>query len=285
MGNTQSAANDTSRHHHHHQVIFRLLQSVLTSVNDEFAEDEHPVDESACYDDDVAFNDERFQEYLDRQSDEDLAKIKARILLMQMLEEANGLTDESLESKRLLKRRRRIKTFIDPNTSLARPITPTLSHWWILYLEDPKVDDTQWNKQFRNRFRLPYNSFLDLLHQIDELENDPDVTDPFLRWRNNSKEDSSKKKKVKVSPIPLLVLGSLRYLGRGWTFDDLEESTCIARDVHRVFFHKFVEFGAKFLYPRYVTLPFTLEELKECELEYQKAGFHGCWSAAGLLLR
>lgn len=55
--------------------------------------------------------------------DEDLAKIKVRILLMQMLEEANGLTDVSLESKRPLKRRRRIKTFIDPNTSLARPIT------------------------------------------------------------------------------------------------------------------------------------------------------------------
>ena len=50
----------------------------------------------------------------------------------------------------------------------------------------------------------------------------------------------------------------------------------IARDVHRVYFHNFVEFGAKFLYPRYVTLPSTLDELKECELEYQKAGFHGC---------
>lgn len=184
MGNTQSAAsNNTSRHDHHpRQVIFCLLQSALTSVNDEFADDERPVaDESACYNNDGAFNDERFQEYLDRQRDEDLAKIKVRILLMQMLEEANGLTDESLESKLPLKRRRRIKTFfIDPNTSLARPITPTLSHWWILCLEDPKVDDTQWNKQFWNRFRLPYDSFLDLLHQIDELlENDPDVTDPF----------------------------------------------------------------------------------------------------------
>jgi hypothetical protein len=79
-----------------------------------------------------------------------------------------------------------------------------------------------------------------------------------------------------VSPIPLLVLGSLRYLGRGWTFDDLEECTYIARDVHRVFSHKFVEFAAVFLYPRKVTLPSTLEELKECELEYRKAGFHGC---------
>ena len=79
-----------------------------------------------------------------------------------------------------------------------------------------------------------------------------------------------------MSPIPLLVLGSLCYLGRGWTLDDLEKCTYIARDVHCVFFHMFVEFGAKFLYTRYVTLPSTLDELKECELEYQKAGFHGC---------
>ena len=76
--------------------------------------------------------------------------------------------------------------------------------------------------------------------------------------------------------MELLVKGSLWYLGRGWTFDDLEESTYVARDVHRVFFHKFVEFGAKFPYPRYVRIPSTLQVLKECELEYQKAGFPGC---------
>ena len=129
----------------------------------------------------LAFNDERFQGYLDRQKDEDLAKMKVKLLLMQMLEEASGsLSDEALQSKRPLKRCRRIKTFIDPTSSLAHPIRPRLSHWWILYLEDPKVDDTKWNKQFRNRFRLPYNSFLGLLHQLDELQNDPEVTDPFL---------------------------------------------------------------------------------------------------------
>jgi hypothetical protein len=39
--------------------------------------------------------------------------------------------------------------------------------------------------------------------------------------------------------MELLLLGSLRYLGRGWTFDDLAESTFVRRDVHRCFFHKF----------------------------------------------
>ena len=39
----------------------------------------------------------------------------------------------------------------------------------------------------------------------------------------------------KVSPVELLVLGSLRYLGCGWTFDDCEESTAIDKEVHRRF--------------------------------------------------
>ena len=57
---------------------------------------------------------------------------------------------------------------------------------------------------------------------------------------------------VKVSPIELLLLGSLRYLGRGITFDDVEESTFISRHDHRDFFHRFVAFGANKLYAKYV---------------------------------
>ena len=41
-------------------------------------------------------------------------------------------------------------------------------------------------------------------------------------------------------PLELLVLGSLRYLGRGWTFDDLEEATGISEESHRVFFRRFI---------------------------------------------
>ena len=37
-------------------------------------------------------------------------------------------------------------------------------------------------------------------------------------------------------PLDLLVLGSLRYLGRGWTFDDLEDATGIIEEVPSTFF-------------------------------------------------
>jgi hypothetical protein len=49
-----------------------------------------------------------------------------------------------------------------------------------------------------------------------------------------------------------------------------------ARDIHRCFFHKFIEFGATKLFPAYVKMPESLEELQECEKAYRIAGFPGC---------
>jgi len=77
----------------------------------------------------------------------------------------------------------------------------------------------------------------------------------------------------KASHIELLLLGSLQYLGRGWTFDDLEESMFISRDVHRCFFHHFCAFDAQKLYPLYIKLPNTLQDLRACKKEYRDAGF------------
>jgi hypothetical protein len=50
------------------------------------------------------------------------------------------------------------------------------------------------------------------------------------------------------TPIPLLLLTSLRYLGRGWTFDDLSENTAISQHVIRDFFHVFIDYGSTTLY-------------------------------------
>ena len=59
-------------------------------------------------------------------------------------------------------------------------------------------------------------------------------------------------------------------------FDDLEEMTFISRDVHRVFFHAFTQYGATKLYKIYVRMPSSIEELQECEYAYRIAGFPGC---------
>ena len=112
-------------------------------------------------------------------------------------------------------------------------ITPEESGWYRLYvnnflLEEP---DSFMAKKFRNRFRLPYPSYKDLLHQTTS-------DNRFERWCGHKWNGK------KSLPVQLLLLGTLRYLGRGWTFDDIEEQTAISVSVHRKFFHKFIESGA-----------------------------------------
>ena len=75
--------------------------------------------------------------------------------------------------------------------------------------------------------------------------------------------------------LGLLLLGLLRYLGRGWAFDDLEEATAISIHVHRDFIHIFIQFGIEVLYPKYVKHPTTSAEMKNYATEYKIAGFYG----------
>ena len=115
-------------------------------------------------------------------------------------------------------------------------ITPQESLWYRFYVRNFYInEDVKLQKAFRLRFRLPYKQYLELVQQVQSNE-------LFDRWCG------SKSNNKKVSPVELLVLGTLRYLGRGWTFDDIEESTAIDKDVHRRFFQVFIRFGSTELY-------------------------------------
>ena len=72
------------------------------------------------------------------------------------------------------------------------------------------------------------------------------------------------------------MLGSLQYLGRGFTFDDIEENTAISKKKHRTFFRRFVEFGSTVLYEKYVLTPDNVNEAKTNMREFKEAGFPGC---------
>ena len=102
-------------------------------------------------------------------------------------------------------------------------ISPKESNWYSLYVNNPMVDDDRFQNKFRRRFRLPFSNY-------EELARDCKGHEVFERWTGC---DGLGKESL---PIELLVLGALRYLGRGWTFDDLEEATAISEEVHRVFF-------------------------------------------------
>ena len=94
---------------------------------------------------------------------------------------------------------------------------------------------------------MPYTEFLNLLNRVKSLG-------MFTRWM--SKDATGKPS----SPIALLLLGSLRYLGRGLTFDDLEEYTAISEETHRQFFHQFIDYGDTLLFKEFIQLPTTAQQ-------------------------
>ena len=73
---------------------------------------------------------------------------------------------------------------------------------------------------------MPYKQYSEILEDCKKL-------DIFNPWKN---KDAAGKDPL---PLELLILTTLRYLGRGRTFDDLSESTGISEEVIRVFFQKF----------------------------------------------
>ena len=80
---------------------------------------------------------------------------------------------------------------------------------------------------------------------------------------------------IPASPLSLLLLGALRYLGRGWTFDDIEEATAISQEVHPTFFHIFIDYTSTILFKRYVVMPQNVEETKTHMHKMELARFPG----------
>ena len=143
-------------------------------------------------------------------------------------------------------------------------VLPRQSWWFNAYLANPNLDSDVFHKKFRLRFRLPYAEFLELVQLLEQ-------NDAFSRWHDGKETVAG----AKAAPISLLVLTALRYLGRGWTFDDCAENTAISPEVIRVFFHVFIGYGATELYERYVNAPASSVDASSHMHEYEAAGFPG----------
>ena len=59
--------------------------------------------------------------------------------------------------------------------------------------------------------------FLELSHDLSNHET-------FERWTSH---DATNRKPRNIT---IIFLGSLRYIGRVWNFDDIEEATCMSRE-------------------------------------------------------
>ena len=115
--------------------------------------------------------------------------------------------------------------FTNPTTGERQPFTYKYSVWYSNYIEYPQENDKKWSKLFRNRFRMPYSAFLDLVNGCKG-------SDYFVQWQRGK----HKYNKQENYPISLLVLTALRYMGRGWTLDNLQENTAVSRETIRFFF-------------------------------------------------
>ena len=141
---------------------------------------------------------------------------------------------------------------------------PEFSQWFTSCVAAPRLENKRFHTKFRHRFRMRHSSFLILLGWVRE-------SGAFEKWTKPNRRGP-----VPTSPVELLLLGSLRCLGRGWTFDDLEEQTSISQEVHRDFFHAFITWGANNLFERSVSAPTLLEDPTDSFKEFEVAGMAGC---------
>ena len=158
------------------------------------------------------------------------------------------------------------KLLVRNSDGSLRELRPEDTIWYLIYVSNPPNSDRML-KLFRNRFRIPYSYFIDLANEISNH-------DLFSRWRCKDAVGTS------PSNIKLLLLGSLRYLGRSWTFDDVSESNGISREVNRVFFLHFIEYGTTVLYKKHVIDAAKSLNISEQESLFRLAGFNGCIGSA-----
>ena len=202
------------------------------------------------------------------QIDDDVEMIKDDIdhaLILRNRKRKNNTTSDSPSPTKRGKYRKRIYYFTDPSTGNRSIMTYKHSVWWQTYILHPQPDYPRWAKVFRSRFRMPYESFIDLFEQCQ-------CSEYFEQWSGTVVHKYNKKK---PTSLKLLILCVLRYLGRGWTIDDLEEVTVINPETIRIFIHRFIEFGSDTLYNKYVKTPATLDEIIDCASEYAMAGLPG----------
>ena len=115
-------------------------------------------------------------------------------------------------------------------------------------------------KLFRLRFTVPYQLFTQLLSFAET-------------WFPQKKYDVCGRE---LTPIFLKLLGTLRMLGKGCSWDLLYELSGVSGNVHRKWTYLFIEKFSKEMYPVYVHGPRNNEELNTITSLYAACGFPGC---------
>jgi hypothetical protein len=183
-------------------------------------------------------------------------------LVASISSEVVGYEEEDANHPKKKRRKKGCIMMYDKELGGIQPMRPEELNWYCLYVKAPLVTNS-FQKKFRRQFCLPYQQYLELVEDAIEGE-------WFPRWTSKTAASG-----MPYSPLELLILGALHYLGRGWTFDDCEESTAISQETHRVFFHAFIKIGSTVLFKKHVLTPTTAEELMQQAHEMNEAGCPG----------
>ena len=87
--------------------------------------------------------------------------------------------------------------------------------WYYQYVSNPGLEGNTLQRKFRRRFWCIYNKFV---KHLDKMKRTP----LFKQWEDGQTDVFG----FRSSPIRLLLLGVLHYLGCGWCCDGLSEQTC-----------------------------------------------------------
>ena len=134
------------------------------------------------------------------------------------------------------------------------------------------IDDetTADGRYFRRRFRCPYKLFKCLIAEMLR-----DQWFPKFGPNGEGRQNAIKLESNRGASLQVMVLSSLRVLGRGVAFDECFDGSGCKEECIRVFFHKFCPMFVKKLMPSVVRPPLTAEEVSEQVHIYQQLGMGG----------
>jgi len=181
------------------------------------------------------------------------------------LNKASNSTSNNVKKKRAP---RGVMQYYDPTIDDVVTFLPAESSWYICYISQPAISGTIFFKKFRNKFRLPFDLFSELVEKVKFHE----ASFP-KRFRERTPTAKFHPNKV---PIELLVLGVLRVLGRAAIFNSLEETTYISGETHRKYFLAFITWGSTILYKEFVFYPKTQADIQVNLDEMCRGGMPGC---------
>jgi hypothetical protein len=144
---------------------------------------------------------------------------------------------------------------------MQSPTGKQLQHW-LANRNDRNELPPRLAKAFRARYRVPFQTFLVLVSKA----------------RNVYGLDSRAKYRTRTTyvPLQLLVLCSLRILGRGSSPHDDSDHTSISSNTIRLFFHRFCAAIVKHESAEWLSAPTTVPEIRRAVALYAQEGFVGC---------